>query len=79
MTRWLLDYLQDYRADALAGVQERWLKGELELSTEHELKGRMNALDEVASLEFGAVAAFYEQLDAINNQQAVEDQVDDAE
>jgi hypothetical protein len=73
VSRWLLTYLRDYRADALEALQERWLSGGLELATEHELKGRMLALGEVAELPFSAVADFYHQRDALTHKQSEED------
>jgi hypothetical protein len=62
VTRLLLSYLRDYRADLVLAAQERWLAGELALATEHEMKGRVNSLAELADLPFAAIATFYRQL-----------------
>ena len=73
VTKWFLEYLRDFRSDLATHAQEQWLGGEIELATEKELKGRINTLDEMATLEFSEIAAFYEQVDTMNRE---DDEVD---
>ncbi len=41
------------------GVQKAWLDGALPLATEHEARGRVLALGEVAGTEFASMLRFY--------------------
>lgn len=49
-----------------AAVIERWESGGLVLSAETEMRAQMNVLDQMADLEFEAIAEFYEQIDTMN-------------
>lgn len=73
VSKWFLQYLTDYRADLVTAASENWLAGQLELSTEHEMKGRVLALGEIATLPFDAIAAFYTALDNVQTDNANEE------
>lgn len=73
VTAWFLRYLADYRADLVAAASEQWLAGQLTLPTADEMKGRVLALGEVATLPFDAIAAFYQAIDQAQTNNATEE------
>lgn len=73
VTKVFLQYLTDYRADLVAAASDDWLSGKIELSTEHEMKGRALCLGEVATLPFDAIAAFYQAIDQAKTQHETEE------
>lgn len=78
VTKMFLKYLNDRQADFTAGVMERWLGGEIELSTAHEARGFAKCLGEVVGTRLTDVDLFYKQLQMLNNEGA-QDGDDEAE
>jgi hypothetical protein len=55
----LLRFLADQSADLQAVTMFRWLSRVLDLSAEHELRGRILALNEILGLEWATIEKFY--------------------
>lgn len=65
-TKAFLRYLADAKKDLELAAVERWLAGTLTLSTENEIRARILLLDEMAGLEFEAMAQFYDDIAVID-------------
>jgi len=59
VTKVFVSYLTDYRAALQRDHIDRWEGGRLDPDTESEAKGRCNTLQELATLQFGAMLQFY--------------------
>lgn len=55
-----LQYLKDYRARVLDEIQREWQAGPLAPEREHEARWRIKVTEEIATLQFDHIAAFYE-------------------
>lgn len=53
-------YLRDYAESLKIAVLQRWQAGELELSTEHEIKNRIVQCAEIEQLSFENLREFYD-------------------
>lgn len=59
MTRFMLQYMDDFADTLVAKANADWLAGTLELKDSDEMRGRINCLKEVTTLPWSAIAAFY--------------------
>jgi uncharacterized phage-associated protein len=73
VSKLLFRYLNDFRDVAIQAHLEKWENGTDDAATENMRRGFVNALREIAELQFGAVEAFYQREDP-NETQAFEDE-----
>lgn len=71
----LMKYLRDYRDDLLKGLMESWLNDNLELSSEHEMRGYARALEEITTIRIPQIAAFYEQVEGLKRAKEEQEQL----
>ena len=63
VTKWFRQYLNDFRGYAIAETNAEWLNGDLKLDTAEGNRAQIKMLQEMAELEFGDVADFYDGVD----------------
>lgn len=76
VSKMFLRYVQDYRAALLSELLRCWEADKLTLSDERAIRGRVEILDEIATVEFESIAKFYEQSEAGNAAQATQDRTE---
>ena len=59
VTKLVHGYLADYQKDAEQAAIRGWRNGGIMLETAHELRGRMNAMEEIRTIPLPVIIDFY--------------------
>lgn len=73
VTKMFLAYLSDFRTSLIEEMLRRWAAEKLQLSHEHEIRGRVEILDEMATLKFETIVEFYQKPEEANAAEVTQD------